>query len=109
MTLNLKNNWKGVFQGLPYKDDSGQVISYTVEEVWTKEKWSQSYSDINVISGSPSTYSVTITNTYHPGGPELPSTGSSARITFVTCGAAMMLATLTYGIGSRRKRERRIK
>ncbi len=109
ITLNLKNNWQGVFQGLPYKDNDGKVIVYTVDEVWEKEKWSTTYGDIQVINGSPPTYSVVITNTYHPGGPELPSTGSPARLMYVLCGAGIMLASLVYGIGSRRKRERRMK
>ena len=43
LTLNLKNNWQGVFQGLPYKDTGGNVIQYTVDEVWEKEKWSTTY------------------------------------------------------------------
>ncbi len=109
MTLTLKNNWQGVFQGLPYKDENGNVILYTVDEVWEKEKWSTAYGEIRVSDSSPPTYSVEITNTYHPGGPELPSTGSPARLMYVLCGAGIMLTALTYGIGSRRKRERRMK
>ena len=109
ITLTLKNNWQGVFQGLPYKDDSGNVIQYTVDEVWKKEKWSATYGEIQVSGGTPPTYSVVITNTYNPGGPELPSTGSPARLMYVLCGAGIMLTSLTYGIGSRRKRERRKK
>ena len=109
ITLTLKNNWQGIFQGLPYKDADGNVIQYTVDEVWVKEKWSTSYGDIQVSSGSPPDYSTTITNTYHPGGPELPSTGTSARLMYTLCGFAIMLGSLVYGIGSRRKRERRIK
>ena len=109
LTLTLKNNWQGVFQGLPYKDDSGNVIRYTVEEVWSKEKWKTSYGEIQVSGESPPTYSTVITNTYHPGGPELPTTGSAARPMYVLCGSAIMLGSLVYGIGSRRKRERRMK
>ncbi len=109
ITLNLKNNWQGVFQGLPYKDDSGNVIQYTVDEVWAKEKWSTTYGEIIASGGSPPAYSTMITNTYHPGGPELPSTGSPARLMYVLCGVGIMLGSLIYGIGSRRKRERRMK
>ena len=109
ITLNLKNNWQGVFQGLPYKDEAGNVIQYTVDEVWEKAKWSTSYGDVQVMNGSPPTYSVVITNTYHPGGPELPSTGSPARLMYVLYGTGIMLASLVYGIWSRRKRERRMK
>ena len=109
LTLNLKNNWQGVFQGLPYKDTGGNVIQYTVDEVWEKEKWSSAYGEIQSSGGDPPTYSTVITNTYHPGGPELPSTGSAARLMYVLCGTGIMLGSLVYGIGSRRKRERRIK
>ena len=107
ITLNLKNNWQGAFQGLPYKDTNGNVIQYTVDEVWEKEKWSTTYGEVQASDGSPPTYSIIITNTYHPGGPELPSTGSPARLMYVLCGSAIILGTLAYGIGSRRKRERR--
>jgi hypothetical protein len=109
ITLTLKNNWQGAFQGLPYKDESGNVIKYTVDEVWTKPKWSTSYGEVISSGGSPATYSVVITNTYRPGGPEMPSTGTAARLIYVISGASIMLGTLIYGIGSRRKRERRIK
>ncbi len=107
LTLTLKNNWQSVFQGLPYKDESGAVINYTVEEVWEKDNWSTAYGEITTNGGSPPKYSVDITNTYHPGGPELPSTGSSARLIFILCGLGIMLGSLVYGIVSRRKQERR--
>jgi len=109
VTLTLKNNWQSVFQGLPYKDADGNVIAYTVDEVWEKAKWTTSYGEMIATDGSPPTYSTLITNTYHPGGPELPSTGSPARLMYVLCGSAIILGTLAYGIGSRRKRERRMK
>lgn len=109
LTLNLKNNWQGSFLGLPYADQSGNVIQYAVEELWEKEKWMTSYGEILASGGSPPEYSVVITNTYHAGGPELPSTGSPARLMYVLCGTCIMLGSLVYGIGSRRKRERRMK
>ena len=95
--------------GLPYKDENGNIIQYSVEEVWEKERWSTTYGEIVTSGGSPPVYSTTITNTYHPGGPELPSTGSAARLMYVLCGFGIMLGSLVYGIGSRRKRERRMK
>ena len=107
VTLNLKNNWEGSFLGLPYKDENGNVIQYSVTEVWEKERWTTTYGDIVTSGGSPPTYSTVITNTYYSGGPELPATGSAARLIYILCGAGIMLATLVYGIGSRRKRERR--
>ena len=107
VTLNLKNNWQDTFLGLPYKDDGGNVIVYTVEEVWHQPLWTTSYGQIQTSGGSPPTYSVVITNTYHPGGPMLPSTGSAGHLIFILCGWGIMLGSLVYGIGSRRKRERR--
>ena len=109
VTLNLKNGWEGTFLGLPYADEKGTVIQYTVDEVWEKEKWSTVYGEIRTVGGSPPTYSVVITNTYHPGGPELPATGTAARSIYQLCGLGLMLGALVYGIGSRRKRERRMK
>jgi ABC-type molybdate transport system substrate-binding protein len=107
VTLTLKNNWQGTFLGLPYKDDNDQVIQYTVEEIWDKPRWTTEYGQIETSGGDPPTYSIVITNTYHSGGPELPSTGSAARLLYVLCGSGIMLGTLVYGIGARRKRERR--
>ena len=108
LTLNLKNNWQGEFLGLPYKDDSGKVIEYTVDEVWQKAHWTTSGGEVGSTGGSPPVYSAVITNTYHPNGPSLPSTGSAARLMYVLCGSGMMLGSLVYGIGLRRKRERRM-
>lgn len=109
ITLNLKNNWQGSFLGLPYKDTEGNVIAYTVNEVWKKPQWSTHYGPITTSGGNPPTYSTVITNTYHMAGPELPSTGSAARLMYILCGSGIMLGSLVYGIGSRRKRERRMK
>ncbi len=107
VTLTLKNDWQGIFQGLPYTDDNGNVIRYTVVEVWGMNNWETVYGGIETIDGSPPTYSVVITNVYHPGGPILPSTGSAARLMFVLCGSGIILGALVFGIVSRRKRERR--
>ena len=109
VTLTLKNGWQGSFLGLPYADDDGNVIHYTVEEAWEKDHWTIVYGELQASKGSPPVYSQEITNTYHPGGPELPATGSVARLMYVLCGSGMMLVPLVYGIGSRRKRERRMK
>lgn len=108
VTLTLKNGWQAVFQGLPYTDESGKVIDYTVIEVNGKSRWIVSYGDVTTIGGSPPNYSVTVTNTYRVGGPQLPTTGSSARMMYMLCGAGIMLGTLIYGIWFRRKLERRV-
>ena len=109
VTLNLKNNWKGVFQGLPYKSESGEVIKYSVVENWEAERWIVKYGEMTASGEDPPTYSVVITNTYIPGGPMLPSTGTSARLMYTLCGWSIILGALVYGITLRRKRERRTK
>lgn len=109
VTLNLKNNWTDAFRGLPYKDADGNVITYTVEEVWSKDNWSVHLGPIVSSGGKTPTYSTTITNAYFSGGPKLPSTGSYARLMYILCGGSIMLASLVYGFGSRRKQERRTK
>ena len=67
------------------------------------------YKSIITTNGSPPTYSTSVTNNYllGIGGPQLPSTGTSARLMYVLCGGSIMLASLVYGIRLRRKRERR--
>ena len=108
VTLNLKNNWQSSFLGLPYKDDDGNVIQYTVEEIWNQKYWTTTYGEIQTSGDSPPTYSTVITNSYHKGGPELPATGTASRLLYMLCGSGIMLGSLVYGIGSRRKRERRM-
>ena len=107
VTLTLKNGWQDTFFGLPYEDTEGKVIVYTIEEVWKGDRWSVSYGPMEPSGGSVPIYGTTVTNTYHTGGPPLPSTGSPARLLYTICGAAIMLASLVAGIGLRRKRERR--
>ena len=109
VTLNLKNGWTGTFLGLPYKDNSGNVIQYTVDENWDKPMWITTNGAVESITGTLPTYSTTITNTYQVGGPMLPSTGTAARMLYVLCGSSIMLSSLVYGMVLRRRRERRMK
>jgi hypothetical protein len=108
VTLTLKNNWQDTFLGLPYKDDAGNVIQYTIVEVWDQPRWSTQYGEIKESNSYPPTYSTVLTNTYYTGGPILPTTGSFARPMYMLCGCTIMLGSLVYGIGSRRKKERRV-
>ena len=82
-----------------------------MEEIWHNDDWLPSYGPVTSSGSSTPTYSTTITNRYRwgMGGPELPSTGTAARLMYLLCGSSIMLASLAYGIGSRRKRERRMK
>lgn len=108
VTLNLKNGWQGAFKGLPYEDADGNVILYTVEEAQVRDQWSATYSEISVSGGDPPSYTVTVTNTYRTAGPMLPTTGSSARITYMLCGLGIMLLPLIYKLLFRHRRKRRI-
>lgn len=110
VTLNLKNGWSDVFRGLPYQDDDGTLISYTVEESWSSKDWLVEYGPINASGGTVPVYDTTVTNVYRWGhGVELPSTGSPARLLFILGGNSIMLFSLvSYGFVSRRKRERRM-
>lgn len=108
LTLNLKNGWTGAFRGLPYEDADGNVIIYSVQEVRVRDNWVVSYGALSSAGGSPPNYSVTVTNTYRTGGPVLPTTGSSARMTYMLCGLGIMLVPLIYILLFRRRRERRI-
>ncbi len=109
VTLMLKNGWTDTFRGLPYKDEEGNVIVYTVEEVWKKYDWRVTYGEIVTIDGKVPTYRTTVTNTHVPMGPALPSTGSFARLGYIYCGGGIMLASLISGIRLRRRKERRLK
>ncbi len=110
VTLSLKNSWRDSFLGLPYKDAEGNVIVYTVEESWQTDYWMPDYGPVSTVNGNPPTYSTYITNTHiSAGGPELPTTGSAARMILALCGAGILLGTLVSGFALRRKRERRMK
>ena len=110
VTLSLKNGWKDTFRGLPYTDSNGNVISYSVVEIWDHEDWIPSYGEILTTGGAPPGYTTTITNQYRwgMGGPELPSTGTAARMIYILSGGGIMLTSLVFGIFLRRKRERRM-
>jgi hypothetical protein len=110
VTLSLKNNWHDTFRGLPYEDESGNVINYSVEEQWDNPDWIPKYDEIITTDGDPPYYTTNITNIYRWGnGVLLPATGSYARLLFILSGGCIILISLVYGIVSRSKRERRTK
>ena len=110
LTLSLKNGWTDAFRGLPYQDDNGNAIQYTIEETWYSQDWLPEYGPIRSSGGSTPTYDTTVTNVYRWGhGVQLPATGTNARMLYMLCGSGIMLLTLVYGTVSRRKRERRMK
>ena len=107
--LSLKNGWTYTFSGLPMFDSNGNPVQYSVSEIPISDNWWVQYGQIISSGGSAPTYSTTVTNAYYTGGPELPSTGTAARMLYILCGGSIMLTSLVYGIVSRRKRERRMK
>ena len=108
VTLSLKNHWTATFQGLPYRDEEGTIIAYTVMERWETSLWKDSYGPIHVLDGVPPTYTTSVTNTHvSTGGPELPSTGTAARMLYILCGSMILMTTLIYRILIRHKREGR--
>ena len=110
-TVSLKNEWTAVFNGLPYLDEAGNIIVYTVVESWETEDWSPTYGAISVVgSGDVPTYTTTITNTYiWTNTTELPSTGGSGPLIYILCGLILVGAPLVYGFSLRRKNGRRSK
>ena len=95
VTLTLKNNWTDTFRGLPYEDDDGEVISYSVEEVWTSDDWEPIYGEIKVVGAGIPTYETTVTNSYKYGhGYELPSTGGRGSAPWILSGLTMMVGAL---------------
>ena len=103
-TVSLKSNWTAVFNGLPYVDDEGNPIVYTVKETWDTNDWIPTYGPVTSTGGSTPTYETTITNTYRwTGNFELPSTGGSGYPLLILCGLILTLAPLAYGLSLRRR------
>ena len=103
-TISLKSNWTAVFYGLPYLDDEGNLISYTVKESWNNGDWLPVYGPVTAVSGSTPTYETTVTNTYRwTGNFELPSTGGAGHFIFILSGLILVLAPLVYGLSLRRR------
>lgn len=109
-TVSLKNEWTAVFNGLPYQDESGNIIVYTVVESWENSDWIPSYGAISVIAGDVPTYTTTITNTYRWNDAfVLPSTGGTGRFIHILCGLIFVTGPFIFSIVMMRKRGRRSK
>ena len=103
-TVSLKSNWVAVFSGLPYLDEAGNPIVYTVKETWDNIDWIPVYGPVTATGGSIPTYETTVTNTYRwTGDYELPSTGGPGQFIFILCGLILTLAPLVYGLNLRRR------
>ena len=109
-TVSLKSNWTAVFNGLPYLDEEGNPIVYTVMESWDTLDWIPTYGPITVIDGDIPTYETTITNTYRwTGSYELPGTGGIGLPIYILCGLILVFGPFVYGFGLRRRYKRGLK
>ena len=109
-TVSLKSNWTATFKGLPYLDESGNPIAYTVVESWENIDWIPVYGVITTIDGETPTYETTITNTYRwIGSYELPGTGGIGTLIYILCGLILVIGPFVYGFNLRRRRKRRLK
>lgn len=107
-TVNLKNNWTAIFNGLPYLDEAGNTIVYTVVESWETQDWIPVYGAITTVEGETPTYSTSVTNIYRwTGSYELPSTGGTGNYTYILCGLLFTLVPLVYGFILRRRHMKR--
>ena len=105
--LSLRNGWTTTFSNLPKKDNAGNTITYTVEEMDVPGIWSPHYGEIVPVAGVANTYTTTITNV-NTLNYMLPETGGSGTIWYTLCGAALILtalALLGYKISSERRKE----
>ena len=109
-TVSLKNNWTVVFNGLPYLDEAGEPIVYTVVETWDNIDWIPIYGPVETVAGDTPTYVTTVTNTYRwTGSYVLPATGGLGTHVYILCGLLLITVPLVYGFGLRRKHGRRSK
>ena len=103
-TISLKSNWMAVFSGLPYMDEEGNPIKYTVKETWQSSDWTPRYGEVIATSDEVPTYEVIVTNVYRwKDAIELPSTGGIGYPIFVLSGLILVLAPLVYGLRLRRE------
>jgi len=108
VTLSHKNNWTDTFLGLPYQDDFGNVISYTVVESWDNDDWDALYGEVKAVGSGVPTYETTVTNVYKYGhGYELPSTGGYGDILWVFSGLSLMIGSLVMLYILKRHRTRK--
>ncbi|MBR5284360.1 MAG: Cna B-type domain-containing protein, partial [Clostridia bacterium] len=109
-TVSLKTNWTATFRGLPYYDENGKPIIYTVEESWDNDDWIPIYGSISTVNGTIPTYETTVTNQYRwTNATELPATGGLGILPYILCGVPLVAAPLVYGLSLRRKYERGVK
>ena len=99
-----------MFGGLPYLDDDGQPIAYTVVETWETDDWFPVYGAVTSTGGNIPTYAVTVTNVYRwTGSVELPGTGGIGKSLYILFGLILVVSPFVYGFSLRRRYGRRFK
>ena len=103
-TVNLKNGWTASFSGLPYYDENGNPIVYTVVETWDNRDWIPVYGEVTPSGGRIPTYQTTVTNRYRwTGAFELPSTGGIGHSLYILIGLILTSVPFVYGFRMRRR------
>ncbi|MBR5470902.1 MAG: Cna B-type domain-containing protein [Oscillibacter sp.] len=104
--LNLRNGWTHTFEDLPKYNNSGHEIAYTVEEINLPSGWSAEYGPVTSVGNSETAYETTVTNICRKT-VELPTTGGIGPYGYIMLGVLIMLGSLGWYCGQRRKCERR--
>jgi hypothetical protein len=108
--VSSKNEWTAVFNGLPYLDEAGNIIVYTVVENWETEDWIAVYGAVETVAGEIPTYQAVITNVYRwMGDYTLPGTGGGGTTCFVIFGLILAAGPFAYGFRMRCRYGRRSK
>lgn len=103
ITLSSDNDWSYEWKDLPTLDENGREITYIVEEVNVPSGYTVSYTgNDGVSSGQISIINKKDKNSYN-----LPETGGSGTLPFITGGAFLMGFALLSGYSMRRRRGRR--
>ena len=103
-TVSLKNNWTVTFSGLPYYDETGEAIAYTVVETWTNKDWIPIYGEVKAVAGTIPTYEISVTNRYRwVDAFELPSTGGIGFPLYILIGLILISTPFVYGLSLRRR------
>ncbi|MBR4000704.1 MAG: Cna B-type domain-containing protein, partial [Clostridia bacterium] len=105
-TLSLRNGWSYTFESLPKYDSNDKEIAYSVKETNPPDGWHAEYGTVGSVNGSETAYEITVTNVYHMN-VILPSTGGIGPYGHIILGLSIMLGSLGWYYGQRRKSERR--
>ena len=104
IVLSAANKWTGSWEKLPMTDKDGTPIYYIVEEVNVPSGYTVSYTgNDGVTSGQIGIINKKDKNSYN-----LPETGGSGTLPFITGGAFLMGFALLSGYFMRRRRGRRV-